>query len=96
MGKYGEKVRIRITGTSQGMNAEIPIFDYKGRKVWVGYKLILFLIEHGWVRHSDLLYLAMFKNFNEFGREGPDKEIKIHITDKENSEENGKIPDGTS
>jgi len=82
MGEYGRKVKIRVTETNRGMHAELPLFECKGRKTRIGYKIIEWMIGHGYIRYSDLLYLAMFKNFDEFGKADGDKEIQVRMVGK--------------
>jgi len=84
MGEYGRKVKVRITETTKGMGAELPVFERKGRKTRVGYELIEWMIHHGMVRYSDLLHLALFKDFSAFKEANGNKEIVIKLVGKEN------------
>lgn len=86
---YGRKVKINVSERTGGMNTpDIPVFEVKGRKTRVGYLLIEWMIENGYLRYSDLLYAALFKDLKAFQKLDGDKEIRIRLVSKN---ENGEI-----
>jgi len=62
MGEYGRKVKVKITETTKGMNAEVPImdetfdvpFESKGRKKRVATQWIDYMVRHGWIEEEYL------------------------------------------
>lgn len=81
--KYGRKSKVTISETTAGMSIEMPMFECKGRRTRVGYKMIQWMIGHGYLRYGDLLHIVMFKNFEEFHKANGDKEIQIKLVSKE-------------